>query len=95
MAPIHTPRHVRRAPMAERLRAWIHPAELYMWASEELSSQDWDEFSKKWSNIIGISLNLLLVFARINSTAPSNGSEIFVDYDSSSGVFAWLVRDSC
>jgi hypothetical protein len=93
MAPSHTPRHVRRAPLAERLRAWIHPAELYMWASEELSSHDWDEFSKKWSNTIGISLNLLFIFTRINSTRPSNGSDIFADYDhSSSGVFSWLVR---
>ncbi|KAF2663206.1 hypothetical protein BT63DRAFT_484528 [Microthyrium microscopicum] len=85
--PPQPTRHVRRAPLAQRLNAWLHPSEVALWLSEELASQDWEQFNKTWSNTIGISLNLLLIFARVNSTLKSHGDDIFVDYSRSTGAY--------
>jgi hypothetical protein len=90
MAPTHPTRHVRRQTLAQRLE-FFYPANLSLWLSEELNSQDWDDFSDKWSNTIGLALNLVFIFARINSAGPANASDIFEDYDTSAGGWvSWM-----
>jgi hypothetical protein len=95
MPPQPTSRVVRRAPLIDRIRALLNPAELALWAWEEVVSHDWEEFDRQWSTVLGLGLNLVFVLARINSAATSNGDDIFEDYRAgTSGAFAWMVRMS-
>lgn len=84
-------RVVRRTPFWERVRSWLNFADVLLWLSEELNSQDWIEFDKRWSNTLGVGLNLLFVFLRINSTSTSNGDDIFDDEASPSGLISSFV----
>jgi hypothetical protein len=79
--------------LSDRIKAILNPAELFLWAWEEVNSHDWEEFDKQWSTALGVGLNFLFIFARINSVASSNGNDIFEDYSRKpSGAFAWIVR---
>ena len=92
MPPQPTARVVRRAPLLDRVRALLNPAELALWAWEEVVSHDWEEFDRQWSTVLGLGLNLVFVLARINSAATSNGDDIFEDYKGgTSGALAWMV----
>ena len=92
MPPQSTSRVVRRAPLLDRIRANLNPAELFLWALEEVNSQDWEEFDRQWSTALGVGLNLLYVLARVNSVASTHGDDIFEDYSrGTSGAFAWIV----
>jgi hypothetical protein len=92
MPPHPASRVVRRAPLIDRVRALLNPAELALWAWEEIVSHDWEEFDRRWSTVLGLGLNLVFAFARINSAATTNGDDIFEDYSRGpSGAFAWMV----
>jgi hypothetical protein len=85
-------RVVRRAPFSERVKSWFNIADMLLWLSEELNSRDWEEFDRRWSNSMGIALNLIFIFLRANSTPSSSGDDIFEDYHRKpSGLFASLV----
>jgi hypothetical protein len=91
--PAVTKKFVRKAPFAERVQAWLNPHDLYLWLYEELSSRDWEDFDKRWSNSLGLALNLTFIFIRINATSSSGGDDVFEDYpQKSKGVFATFVR---
>jgi hypothetical protein len=92
MPPQPALRVVRRAPLIDRIRALLNPAELALWAWEEVVSHDWEEFDRQWSTVFGLGLNLVFVLARMNSAATSNGDDIFEDYrGGTSGALAWMV----
>lgn len=66
------PRLVRRAPLSERIKAYTDPSDWLIWISEELNSNDWEEFSQSYALYIGFASNLIFVIAQSNSGA-SNG----------------------
>jgi ABC-type multidrug transport system permease subunit len=52
-------RLVRRAPLAKRLKAYTNPSDWLIWLSEELNSNDWDEFAQAYAVYIGFAVNIL------------------------------------
>jgi hypothetical protein len=89
MAP--STRVVRRTTLARRLKSSLDPHDFLLWISEELNSQDWEEFDRQWSTFIGISLNILFILARINSVPAVDGNDVFEDYRGPSGLLSVLV----
>ncbi|KAH7072580.1 hypothetical protein FB567DRAFT_206195 [Paraphoma chrysanthemicola] len=73
------PRLVRRAPLAERIKAYTDPSDWLIWISEELNSNDWEEFAQSYATYIGFACNVLFVIAQANS----GGAESYDD----DGVF--------
>lgn len=85
------PRLVRRAPLSERLKAYLDPYDLLLWISEELNDDTYDELLNAWSTVIGIALNFLFVLARGASKPGSNRrDDVFGDTGSGSGWFSWF-----
>jgi hypothetical protein len=67
------PRLVRRAPLTERIKAYLDPMDWLMWASEELNSSDWEDFAKSYAISLGLAMNVLFVVAKANANASSTG----------------------
>jgi hypothetical protein len=65
------PRLVRRAPLAERIKAYIDPSDWLIWISEELNSNDWEDFAQAYAVYIGFGANILFVIAQANSGASN------------------------
>jgi hypothetical protein len=87
------PRLVRRAPLSERIKAYLDPWDWLMWASEELNSNDWDEFAKSYATTLGFGMNVVFMIARANAgKSKSEGDDVFGDLKrNSSGWFKWFV----
>ena len=88
------PRLVRRAPLSERIKAYLDPYDLLLWLAEELNDDAYDEWVRDWATPIGIGLNVVFILAR-GASNPSSGrgkNDVFGDIDgrSGSGWFAWL-----
>lgn len=90
------PRLVRRTPLLDRVKAYLDPLDFLLWLSEELTTQDWDDFNKQWATPTGIVFNVLFMIARSNSSASSQdySGDVFGDDSSTSGTgwLAWFVR---
>ncbi|KAF2727735.1 hypothetical protein EJ04DRAFT_581825 [Polyplosphaeria fusca] len=86
------PRLVRKAPLAERIKAYMDPMDWLMWASEELNSNDWDEFAKNYANWLGFGLNLVFMVAKANAGKASSDKvdDVFGDYQRSGGWLKWF-----
>lgn len=83
------PRLVRRKPLAERLKAYLNPLDFLLYLSEEFETRDWD--TKSFANILGLSLNFVLLLARANSgRRPANVDDVFGD-SGGSGWLGWFV----
>lgn len=65
------PRLVRRAPLAERIKAYTDPSDWLIWIAEELNSNDWEEFAQAYAVYIGFGANILFVIAQANSGAST------------------------
>ncbi|KAF2763029.1 hypothetical protein EJ05DRAFT_495871 [Pseudovirgaria hyperparasitica] len=92
------PRLVRRAPLGERIRAYLDPGEISIWLAELLNGGEWDDFQKEYGLWIGIAMNILFMIAKASSASPtiSYRDDVFGDYEGrgSSGwlkYFLWLV----
>ena len=89
------PRLVRRAPLSERIKAYLNPWDFLLWASEELNGNDWDDFQRAWAIPIGVGVNLVFIIAKANTgvSRSSGGDYVFGDYGSrrGSGWLSWLV----
>lgn len=88
------PRLVRRAPLAERIKAYLDPWDWLMWASEELNSNDWEDFAKSYATPMGIGMNIVYMIAKANAGGSSTVSDdVFSDRQSSrsSGWLKWFV----
>jgi len=86
------PRLVRRAPLTERIMAYLDPGDFLLWLSEELNTSDWEDFEKAYAMPIGILCNIFFMIARANS-GTSNSTDVFGDYHSriGSGWLQWIV----
>jgi hypothetical protein len=86
MAPTPSTKVVRRAPLAQRVQSWFNISDLSLWLLEELNSRDWEEFDKRWSTPLGLTLNIIFIILRANSTPTSNGDDIFEDNNGVTGA---------
>ncbi|KAL6154769.1 hypothetical protein ACJQWK_00733 [Exserohilum turcicum] len=86
------PRLVRRAPLSERIRAYLDPSDWLIWISEELNSSDWDEFAASYALYLGFGANVLFVLAQANSGAPaaSDDDGVFNQVDGP-GWIKWIL----
>lgn len=92
--PPARPRLVRRAPLKERIQAWLSPADWLIWLSEGLNSGDWEEVAGQWAPTIGVALNVIFMIACANSVSDDHNDDVFGDYFErrGSGWFLWLAR---
>lgn len=83
---------VRRAPLSERLRAYLDMWDWILWISEEINGSDWEEFAEGSATTIGIALNVIFMIARSWSgeARPSARDDVFGDFEGRSGT-GWLV----
>jgi hypothetical protein len=76
------PRLVRKAPLSERLKAYLDPYDFLLWLAELLNDDAYDEWLKDWSTPIGIALNILFILAQGASAgkhAPGRNDDVFGD----------------
>ena len=89
------PRLIRRRPLVERVKAYFNPLDFLLWLSEELDSNDWDQWKKEWANPIGLLLNVVFLIARANitsSTRKGGDDDVFGDDIAYTPWLAWFVR---
>lgn len=90
-------RRVRRAPLTDRIQAYLNPWDFLLWLSEEINSNEWEEACRAWSTPAGIVINVLFMLARANvgntSSFGRGGDDVFGDYDERHGTgwLAWFV----
>jgi hypothetical protein len=91
------PPRVRRAPLLERIKSNLDPWDWLLWISEEINSNDWEEFTEAWATAIGITLNVVFMIARAGSgeAKPSPKDDVFGDFEGRTGTgwMSWLVRN--
>ncbi|KAF2242356.1 hypothetical protein BU26DRAFT_387424, partial [Trematosphaeria pertusa] len=85
------PRLVRHAPLAERIKAYIDPWDWLMWASEELNTNDWEEFAKDYAVMLGFGMNVVFIIAQANASGSSDGDDVLVG-TGGSGWLRWFCR---
>ncbi|KAF1939645.1 hypothetical protein EJ02DRAFT_456752 [Clathrospora elynae] len=87
------PRLVRRAPLSERIKAYIDPSDWLIWLSEELNSYDWEDFAAAYSLYVGIGANLVFILAQANSSASTSDDDdgIFSEVQGP-GWIKWLTN---
>ena len=86
------PPYVRRQPLLDRVQSLLNPYDFWLWLSEELETSGWERVDNKWAIIIGITLNLILLFAQANSKARSRYYEDVFGEASGPSWTVWLVR---
>lgn len=89
------PRLIRQQPLAERLKSYLDLGDWYLWLSEELNDDAYDELLNLWAVPIGVALNIVFIIAR-GSSRSSRGrarDDVFGDHDArnGSGWLAWVV----
>lgn len=88
------PRLVRRAPLSERIKAYLDPYDVLLWLSEYINDDAYEEWLKLWAIPIGLGLHIVFILAQgASKTAPTKrGDDVFgEDGSSGSGWFAWVV----
>lgn len=87
------PRLIRRRPLVARIKAYLNPLDFLLWLSEELDSNDWDQWNKEWANPIGFLLNVVFLIARANTAhnTRKGGDDVFGDDTAHTSWLAWLV----
>jgi hypothetical protein len=84
---------IRRAPLSERIKAYLNPYDLLLWIAEELHESALDEALRDWGMPVGIVANVVFACARFGLKKNSN-DDIFGEFESKSGWFLWLVSSS-
>ncbi|GAB7363707.1 hypothetical protein MBLNU230_g4275t1 [Neophaeotheca triangularis] len=90
------PRLVRKAPLMDRLKAYLDPYDLLLWLAEELNDDGVEDWLKEWSTPIGLGLNVFFILARgassPNSNSRNRNDDIFGEFDTTRGTgwFTWL-----
>lgn len=87
------PRLIRRRPLVERIKASLNPLDFLLWFSEELDSNDWDQWGKEWANPVGFLLNVVFLIARANTaySTRTDGDDVFGDDIAYTPWSAWFV----
>ena len=88
------PRLIRRRPLVARIKAYLNPLDFLLWLSEELDSNDWDQWSKEWANPVGFLLNVVFLIARANTAynTSKGGNDVFGDDVAHTPWLAWFVN---
>jgi hypothetical protein len=84
---------IRRAPLSERIKAYLNPYDLLLWIAEELHESALDEALRDWGMPVGIVANVVFACARFGLKKNPN-DDIFGELESKSGWFLWLVSSS-
>jgi hypothetical protein len=85
-------RLVRRAPLAERIKAYTDPWDWLMWAQEELNTNDWEEFAQDYAIPLGCGMNFVFVVAKANASKNSENNDVLVGTGGGSGWFGWFCK---
>lgn len=64
-----------------------------MWISEKLDSEEWQDFAKDHSRILGFLMNLVFIVAQANASRTSESDDdVLMGGTGGPGWFAWLCR---
>ncbi|KAF2637531.1 hypothetical protein P280DRAFT_482964 [Massarina eburnea CBS 473.64] len=85
------PRLVRRAPLAERIKAVLDLHDWIMWAGEELNTNDWEDFARDYSLVLGFGVNFVFTIAQANASGSSDGDDVLVG-TGGGGWFSWFCK---
>ncbi|KAK4910145.1 hypothetical protein LTR66_017452 [Elasticomyces elasticus] len=85
------PAHVRKAPLTQRISAYLDVYDWLLWLSEELESLGWDQVDESWSRWIGFACNFIFLIARANSNSRIKDYDDGVFKDSSGAGWANIV----
>lgn len=92
------PRRVRKAPLADRVQAYLNPWDFLLWLSEEINSSEWQDCLSQWAIPGGIAANIVFLVARANTGGSSfaRNDDVFGDYHERGGTgwLAWFVSAS-
>lgn len=86
------PRLVRKAPLTERIKAYLDLHDWLLWISEELNTNDWEDFAKAYSPSIGFAINLVYIIAQANSATRFDEYDDILDGTGGPGWFKWICR---
>ena len=89
-------RLVRRQPLLARIKSYLNPLDFLLWLSEEIDSNDWDQFHRTWATPVGLILNMSFLIARSNSGQGHSlrgKDDVFGDDAPGGGYMPWFVRD--
>ncbi|RKF64007.1 Meiotically up-regulated gene 154 protein [Erysiphe neolycopersici] len=80
------PRLIRRRPLLARIKDYLHPADWFLWLSEELETRDWD--SSEYGNSVAALLHFLTLISQANiSRSTESQEDVFNDNKFS---FGWI-----
>lgn len=85
------PRLIRRKPLVERIKDYLHPGDFLLWLSEEVETRDWD--SKHVATPIALGLHFPLLIARANTGKKANSGDdaVFGEDYSRTGWLSYIV----
>jgi len=85
------PRLIRRKPLADRIRDYLHPGDFLLWLSEEIETRDWD--SKHVATPLAVGLHFTLLIARANAGkgTTSGDDDVFGEDYSRTGWLSYIV----
>ncbi|CAG8972547.1 hypothetical protein HYALB_00001239 [Hymenoscyphus albidus] len=85
------PRLIRRKPLLERIKDYLHPGDFLLWLSEEIETRDWD--SKAFAGPFALGLHVVFLISRANSGVSSGwgGDDVFGEDSSGSGWLAYIL----
>jgi hypothetical protein len=89
---ITMPRLVRRKPLLDRIKDYLHPGDFLLWLSEEFETREWD--TKQFGAPVALGLHVVFLIARANSGSSRNTSrdDVFGDSKSGPGWLTYIVR---
>ncbi|THY25758.1 hypothetical protein D6D01_04907 [Aureobasidium pullulans] len=82
---------IRRAPLSERIKAYLNPYDFLLWIAEELHESALDEALRDWGMPIGVGANVVFACARWSSKNSNYDDDIFGELEGKSGWFHWFV----
>nr|POE54388.1 meiotically up-regulated gene 154 protein [Quercus suber] len=89
------PRLIRQQPLSERLKSYLDLGDWYLWLSEELNDDTYDEWLNIWAIPLGVGLNIVFILARGSGRSGSRRGrdDVFGDHDASNetGWLNWMV----
>lgn len=85
------PRLVRRAPLKDRVLAWLNPADFLLWLSEEIETREID--ANVVGTQVGLAANFIFLVARAQRGTPVDAEDdVFGDDDRGPGWWSYIVR---
>lgn len=76
----------------ERVKAYLDVHDWLLWISEELNTNDWEDFAKDYAFIIGFVFNLVYIIAQANTASGPGNDDILLGSTSGPGWFTWFSR---